>query len=97
MLMPGPEFLSVAVGILGRYLAMVTVPADTNAFPNSGELTWGHIILLSEGRLYRTSVAEGLTQFVEADHHFKESLPLTPLRELPKEVVMSLTTIGDRE
>ena len=97
ILMPGPEFLSVAVGILGRYLAMVTVPADTNAFPNSGKLNGGHIMVLSDKRLYRTSVADGLSQFVEADHHFKESLPLTPLRELPKEVVTSLTTIGDRE
>ena len=93
MLMPGPDFLSVAVGILGRYLAMVTAPANTKAFPNSGEFNWGHVIAVSEKKLYRTSVADGLSQFVEGDQLSRTSLPLTPLRQLPQELVASLMNI----
>ena len=93
MLLPGTDSLSVAVGILGRYLAMVTVPANTKAFPNSDEFNWGHVIAVSEKKLYRTSVADGLSQFVEGDQFSRTSLPMTPLRQLPLELVASLMNI----
>ena len=93
MLIPGPDDLSVAVGILGSYLATVTVPANTKAFPNGGEFTLGHVIAVSEKEIYRTSWADGLSQFIEADQPSRTSLPLTPLRQLSPELVASLTNI----
>ena len=91
MLIPARDQLSVAVGILGQYLAMVTVPAETEAFPKDGEYTWGHVIALSKRQIFRTSLADGLSQFVEADYHTEMTLPLTPLRQLPREEVEMVT------
>ena len=90
MLMPGPDFLSVAVGVLGRYLAMVTVPANTRLFPNSGEMAWGHIIVLSDKKLHRSSVVDGISQFVGDDGRSELTLPLIPLRQLSPEVANRL-------
>ena len=92
-LMPGQDFLAVAIGILGNYLAMLEVPANTEAFPNSGEFTQGHVIAVSEKELYRTSWTDGLSQFIEADKPSIINLPLTPLRQLSPELVTSLTNI----
>lgn len=91
MLVPARDLFTVAVGILGQYLAMVTVPANTEAFPKKREYTWGHIVALGDKKLHRVSLADGLSQFVEGDFHSKSSLPLTPLRQLPHEEVALLT------
>ena len=90
MLIPGTDSLRVAVGILGRYLAMVNVPANTKSFPNSGEFSWGHVIALSDKKVYRASVADGISQFVGGDYHTETFLPLIPMNQLPREVVAGL-------
>ena len=93
MLVPALDSFTVAVGILGQYLAKVTVPANTEAFPRKGEYTGGHIVALSDKKLYRTSLADGLSQFVEVHYPSEISLPLTPLRQLSQELVTSLIGI----
>jgi hypothetical protein len=41
-LIPNSDSLSVVVGILGNYLGMLSVPADTRGFPNADEFRMGH-------------------------------------------------------
>jgi hypothetical protein len=43
-LVPGKNSLRVFVGILGDYIGMLTVPADTSAFPNEGQFRLGHVL-----------------------------------------------------
>ncbi len=47
-LMPNSSSLSVEVGILGSYLGMLSVPADTRSLPNSDDYRWGHFIALDK-------------------------------------------------
>ena len=85
MLILERDVLSVVVGILGKYLAMVRVPANVKVFPNSGEFDLGHVIAVSDKKLYRTSVADGLRQFVELDQFSNTNLPLTPMLQMTRE------------
>lgn len=55
-LMPNSNSLSVMVGILGRYLGMLNVPAETSGFPNSGEYRWGQFIVLAKPLPIRDSI-----------------------------------------
>lgn len=63
ILMPGRGCLAVAVGILGKYVAMINVAADTTAFPSGIEYDWGHLIAVTDGTLKRCSWAAGLRQW----------------------------------
>lgn len=55
VLMPGDGCLGVAVGILGQYVGMVNVPANTVSFPNHGDYRWGHVVAIVRGEVWRSS------------------------------------------
>lgn len=55
-LIPNSNSLSVMVGILGHYLGMLNVPAETREFPNSAEFRMGHLIVLDKPLAIRDSV-----------------------------------------
>ena len=65
LLVPGKDYLVVAVGILGQYLALVNVPARTESFPNEGAFTWGHVIEVVDKKLNRFSWTDGLARTPE--------------------------------
>jgi hypothetical protein len=44
--MPSSTALSVVVGVLGDYMGMIGVPADTSEFPNKDQFRWGQFYLL---------------------------------------------------
>ena len=66
VLIPSKERLLVSVGILGEYLALINVPADTEAFPNEGDYEWGHVLAVTDKKLLRCSWAEGLRQLASS-------------------------------
>lgn len=55
VLTPGPDYLMVGVGLMGRYLAMVNVPAKTDLFPNTGRYHWGHVLASIDRKLKQSS------------------------------------------
>ena len=55
VLMPGDGCFGVAVGILGQYVGMVNVPANTVSFPNQGDFRWGHVVAIVGGEIWRSS------------------------------------------
>ena len=65
VLMPGDGCFGVGVGLLGEYLGMVIVPADTSEFPNEGEYSWGHVVRMVDKRLERCSWTDALFSWVE--------------------------------
>ena len=65
VLMPGPGCFGVGVGLLGHYLAMVTVPADTAEAPNDGEYAWGHVLNVKSKKLRRYSLVDVLREWAE--------------------------------
>ncbi len=48
VLIPDSTSFRVAVGILGDYMGMISVPADTKNFPNAGEMAMGHVVILRQ-------------------------------------------------
>ena len=62
VLMPGHGCFGVAVGILGMYVGMVNVPANTSLFPNQDDYRWGHVLATNGKALKRCSWADGLKQ-----------------------------------
>lgn len=60
--MPGKGCLGMFVGILGHYIGMVNVPANTDEFPRFDDHDLGHTIFLIDGvmkrRSYRSRVQE---------------------------------------
>jgi hypothetical protein len=52
---PGPVNLGVVVGVLGKHLATLNVPAQTSEFPFSDENDLGHVVLLESGKMERIS------------------------------------------
>ena len=62
VVMPGQNCFGVAVGLLGQYLGMVNVPADTELFPNEGDYAWGHVLAIVDNKLERCSWVDGLKQ-----------------------------------
>ena len=60
VLMPGKDCFGVAVGILGQYLAMVNVPANTDSFPNEGIFAWGNVVSVVNKKLNRCSLIDSL-------------------------------------
>ena len=65
VLMPGKDCFGVAVGILGQYLAMVNVPANTESFPNEGVFAWGHVVSVIDKKLNRCSWMDSLIRTPE--------------------------------
>jgi hypothetical protein len=63
-LVPTSGSLAIFVGILGYYMGMVNVPADTKDFPNEGDYHWGHVICVQQGLLKRASFRRTLEKFV---------------------------------
>lgn len=64
-LVPTSKTIGVFVGILGYYMGMVNVPANTDNFPNEGEYDWGHVISPQNGMLIRTSFRNALQKLME--------------------------------
>ena len=62
LLIPSKKHLLVSVGILGKYLALINVPAETETFPNEGDYEWGHVLAVVDKKLIRCSWIEGLRQ-----------------------------------
>ena len=60
VLMPGYDCFGVALGILGGYVAMVTVPANTDSFPRYGAFDMGHVLSIEDNTLKRYSWRHGL-------------------------------------
>lgn len=58
MLIPGNRCFGVVVGILGEFMGMINIPADTADFPNSGDYALGHCIFLKDGIAQRISFRE---------------------------------------
>ena len=63
VLMPGHNCFGVAVGILGQYVGMVKVPANTTPFPNQGQYRLGHVLAVIGKTLKRCSWADGFIQW----------------------------------
>lgn len=55
-LMPTSKNLAVVVGILGDYVGMISVPADTTTFPNKDEFRWEQFFVLTKPVPIRDSV-----------------------------------------
>jgi hypothetical protein len=55
-LMPTSSTLAVAVGVLGDYMGMISVPADTSTFPNKDEFRCGQFFILTKPIPIRDSV-----------------------------------------
>ncbi|MDF9433359.1 hypothetical protein M1C61_02480, partial [Chromohalobacter israelensis] len=47
--------IGVTVGILGRFVATLNVPANTEQFPFSDQNDLGHAVIIENGRLQRIS------------------------------------------
>jgi hypothetical protein len=55
-LIPNSRSLSVVVSVLGDYVGMLSVPADTKTFPNSGEFRQGQFFVLKKPIAIRDSI-----------------------------------------
>lgn len=64
-LVPGSRAFTVAVGILGNYMGLLTVPAETKDFPRSDSYDLGHVVVSQGGQLMRFSFRKALERFVE--------------------------------
>jgi hypothetical protein len=65
-LIPDSTSFRVAVGILGDYMGMISVPADTTDFPNAGKLEMGHIVILRQGDCERISLRSMFQKIIGA-------------------------------
>lgn len=64
-LVPSRTHLGIFVGVLGDYIGMLSVPADTSGFPNEGAFRWGHVIQLHPQKgMVRTSLQEAIAPAV---------------------------------
>ena len=64
VLLPGPNFFQVTVGILGQFLGTINVPANTSLFPNEGDYHWGHAISVVKGKVERRSWLDCMQRWV---------------------------------
>jgi hypothetical protein len=55
-LIPNSHGLSVVVSVLGDYIGMLSVPADTKTFPNTGEYRQGQFFVLKKPIPTRDSI-----------------------------------------
>ena len=56
IMMLGQDCFGVAVGVLGRFVGMINVPARSEHFPNTGEYRLGHCVYLQGGMTKRYSL-----------------------------------------
>jgi hypothetical protein len=63
-LVPGPNRLAAFVGVLGDYMGMISVPADTSDFPNQDMFHWGHVIVFEREGSTRISFRNALERMV---------------------------------
>jgi hypothetical protein len=61
---PGPTNLAVYVGLMGMYMGMINVPADTSDFPRVGDYDGGHAFIVSNGHVLRWSYRRLLTRLL---------------------------------
>lgn len=52
---PGPVNLGITVGILGKYVATLNIPGNTDNFPFSDENDLGHAVILEGNQMERLS------------------------------------------
>lgn len=81
ILMPGPGTFSVVVGVLGDFMGMISMPADTSNFPNAGDYQMGHCIFLQDGQMVRRSFYASLLSTLikqENDRVMAASTPEAP-------------------
>lgn len=55
LMLPGKDCFGVVVGVLGEFMGMINIPANTTGFPNEGAYSLGHCIFLQEGKVKRMS------------------------------------------
>jgi len=55
IILPSQNRFGVSVGVLGRFLGFISVPAESKHLPNEGAYRYGHCIYLQDGQLYRCS------------------------------------------
>lgn len=55
LMLPGKDCFGVIVGVLGEFMGMINIPANTAGFPNEGAYSLGHCIFLQEGQVKRMS------------------------------------------
>lgn len=58
LLSPGPSNLGVSVGVLGKWLGTLNIPASTGEFPVEDSHDLGHALLVDKGTLVRMSYRE---------------------------------------
>ena len=62
-LAPGPKNFGIFGSVLGAYLGMLNVPADTSSLPRDGDYKLGHVIVLQNRRMQRLSLRSFLDAF----------------------------------
>ena len=68
LIIPGKNCFGVVVGVLGEFMGMINIPADTTGFQNEGDYNLGHCIFLQSGKVKRMSfrhVALKLSDYLE--------------------------------
>jgi len=77
---PSGKKLRVFGGILGAYLGMLSVPANTTNFPKSGDHDLGHAIVVSNGNVLRWPYRRLLGRLLQQVKRSEDEL--CPAREL---------------
>ncbi|MGG2638803.1 hypothetical protein [Pseudomonas aeruginosa] len=65
LIIPGKDCFGVVVGVLGEFMGMINMPADTAGFPNEGDYDLGHCIFLQNGEVKRMSFRRVITTLTE--------------------------------
>ena len=66
LMLPGKDCFGVVVGVLGEFMGMINIPANTTGFPNEGAYSLGHCIFLQEGKVKRMSFRHLCNKLLEA-------------------------------
>lgn len=70
-LVPSRDKLGVFVGILGEYIGMMFVAAETFNFPNEDAFRWGHVIQLQSTGMARCSFMTAVSSLAASRHERK--------------------------
>ncbi|MGN6525255.1 MAG: hypothetical protein ACTHL8_02600 [Burkholderiaceae bacterium] len=65
-ILPTRQSFTVAVGVLGHYMGLISVPAWSTAFPQSGLYELGHVIVSQDSQLMRISFKQAIETFAQA-------------------------------
>ena len=55
LFIPGPQNIGIVIGILGKHVATLNVPANTENFPFLEENDLGHVVIIKAGKFERIS------------------------------------------